>query len=89
MKIWIKDQKKKNPQKKEHFKKPWRHKTDFLQEVYSNWVFLIEQEFTRWRKVVGLADLCLFRLLGFHDEDTMRSRTTVYFVLHKNVTVLL
>lgn len=34
-------------------------------------------------------DLCLFRLLGFHEEDTMRSRTMVYFVLHKNVTVLL
>lgn len=75
--------------KKEHFKKSWRLKKDFLQEVYSNWVFLIKQEFTRWRKVAGLVDLCLFRLLGFHDEDTMSSRTMVYFVLHKNVTVLL
>ena len=57
--------------------------------MYSNWVFLIKQKFTRWRKVAGLGEVCLFRLLGFHYEDTMRSRTKVYFVLHKNVSVIM
>lgn len=59
MKIWIKD---KQHKKKEHFKKPWKLKKDFLQEGYSNWVFLIKQEFTRWRKVVRLGT-CVY--LGY------------------------